>query len=160
MTGTITYTNSNGLANNQAVSCTFTAKVTKLQKTTDTLNNTVYIDQVVSKMNKDLYKENNPSNPTYHSIVGVKYQIYRGTINKYITKIDTASAGSRASLNNVDRNNKPVEVEKGNVVTYTIKFANTATGNANDNTSLYKLSFIDTSNGGTTLNKNVTVKLR
>ena len=63
------------------------------------------------------------------------------------------SPGDRKNLTNIERNNQPIEVEKGNIVTYTVEFRNNASGAVgnHDSTQLYNMIFTDTPKDGITI---------
>ena len=61
------------------------------------------------------------------------------------------SPGDRKNLTNIERNNQPIEVEKGNIVTYTVEFRNNASGAVgnHDSTQLYNMNLAGSFNGRT-----------
>ena len=154
----ITYTNSSGVKSNTNIVITFQAKVDRFENTSTTLTNSVYISSAKSIKDTTLFSESNTASPKYIASVGVKYQIYKATINKYISAVNGSPIANRANNNNTTRNNNPVEVEKNNSVTYTVEIKNTAGGGATDKTKLTKLVLEDKSSGGIELSKTVKAK--
>ena len=152
-TKTITYLNNTGVPRKHNIVITFKGVVDRFENTTATLTNKIYVVSAKSVKNLSLYSETNPDAPKYKSSVSTQYQIYNGTLNKYISAINGVGIGGRANRDNTARNNAPVEIEKGDRITYTIEIKNTSTGNNNDKTNFYQVTLSDKAAAGITLSK-------
>ena len=85
--GNITYTNADGVKNNTNIDIEFRGEVIRAEKTSVSLVNKVYAKKVTSKADTILYEEKNVLNPLYHAEAAVRYQIYKATINKYVSGV-------------------------------------------------------------------------
>lgn len=112
-------------------------------KTEDVLKNTI---SITSMNNKNGELPFNKVKGTHTSTEYVKTKIYGVNIIKTVTKVISSSNNkttsySRETLNNIQKNNNPVEVEKGDKVEYVIKIKNIK------NTTLYNLEVDDSFEG-------------
>lgn len=112
-------------------------------KTEDVLKNTI---SITSMNNKNGELPFNKVKGTHTSTEYVKTKIYGVNIIKTVTKVISSSNNktttySRETLNNTQKYDKPVEVEKGDKVEYVIKIKNIK------NTTLYNLKVDDSFEG-------------
>ncbi len=113
-----------------------------------TVTNTAEIkpeDSVKNKYNTDI---RDVLNGTLKDNASVKILSYKISVNKYITKYNNASLSGRDKLSLQSRNNSPVEVEKGDSVTYTIKLEN------KHNSVLKNITFKDIMESGIEVSSN------
>ena len=157
----ITYSNDSGLALNTEVYVDIKVKVIYTSTTTANLKNTATIKEIRNINNVIIYNASNDmvKSNKFTDSKTLRYQTYHFALNKYISYINSTQVTGRHSLNNTQRNDSPVEVVKGDVVTYSIDFKNNTTGNNNDKTKLYKMIFKDTVQDGLQIKTNtITVK--
>ena len=102
---------------------TIDVQSTNLQNDTDLIN-TVEIkttDNVLNENNEDIRSVLNGNLKAEATLKLLSYPI---KVNKYISKVDTKNITGRDAKTIEERANEPVETEKGNLVTYTIKVEN------------------------------------
>ena len=85
--GTITYTNANGVKNNTNINITLKTRVNWRSTNPTNLINAVYAQKVTPKAGPVLYEEKSTTSPRYRDTASVWYQVYKASINKYITKV-------------------------------------------------------------------------
>ncbi len=152
----IKYESSGGLAVKSTAYIDIKVRVKYESKNTKTFYNTATILNIINKNSVTLYDGTVKIIQTnkYTETQELRYQTYHATFDKTITKVNSQPINSRVDMENPDRFNAPVEVEKYDKVLYSINLRNNTTGTNNDLTNLYQLTFKDVAEDGITLDKN------
>ena len=157
----ITYrNNTNGLRCNETTYVDIRCKVIYKSSVTAVLSNTATVRKVLNKNNIELYNNGSgidlirADSNRMTDTKTLNYQVYNYELNKYITHakyLNTSNYTSIDGRKNMDitqRYDNPVEIEKGESVLYRIDLKNASTRNNNDNTNLYRIVLLDTTEDG------------
>ena len=151
----IKYESSGGLAVKSTAYIDIKVRVKYVSSDTKTFYNTAKILNIINKNSVTLYNGTTEIIQTnkYTETQELKYQTYHATFDKTVSKVNSQSINSRVEMDDTTRFNAPVEVEKNDIVVYSINLHNNTTGNNNDLTNLYQLTFEDIAEDGISLNK-------